>query len=104
MTIEQKNENGVITLLLDGWLDHDSSPDLEAVIAGITGASQLIIDFTKVEYISSAGIRALVAGHRKTKELDAGYSIINVNSDVMSILSMTGLNKKLDIRPYEEQA
>ena len=102
MTIEQKKENGIITLLLDGWLDHDSSPDLEAVISEITEASQLIIDFAKVEYISSAGIRALVAAHRKTKELDAGFSVINVNSEVMSILSMTGIHKKLDIRPSEE--
>ena len=98
MTIEQKNENGILTVLLDGWLDHDSSPDLEAVIAEISEARQLIIDFMKVEYISSAGIRALVSAHRKAKELGAEFSVINVNAEVMSILSMTGLNKKLDIR------
>lgn len=98
MTIEQKNENGKITILLDGWLDHDSSPELADVIDGITSATGLTIDFTKVEYISSAGIRTLVAAHRKAKELSAEFSVIHVNSEVMNILSMTGLDKKLGIQ------
>ncbi len=98
MTITQTNENGKITLILDGWLDHDSSPELGGVIDAITSATELVLDFGKVEYISSAGIRMLVAAHRKTKELDAGFSVIHVNSDVLNILSMTGLDKKLDIR------
>lgn len=98
MTIEQKKENEKLTIVLDGWLDHDSSPELVEVIDTITGIKELIIDFTKVEYISSAGIRALVAAHRKTKELDAEFSVIHVNSEVLSILSMTGLDKKLGIQ------
>lgn len=98
MTIEQKNENGNVTILLEGWLDHDSSPELAEVIDAITAAEGLTIDFTKVEYISSAGIRTLVAAHRKAKELGAEFSVIHVNSEVMNILSMTGLDKKLGIR------
>lgn len=98
MTIEQKNDNGKITILLDGWLDHDSSPELAEKIEAIDSASELIIDFSKVEYISSAGIRALVTAHRKAKELNAEFSVIHLNSEVMSILAMTGLDKKLGIQ------
>lgn len=97
MTIEQKNDNGKITLILDGWLDHDSSPQLGEVISELTEGTELVLDFDKVEYISSAGIRMIVAAHRKAKELEAEFKVINVNAEVMSILSMTGLDKKLGI-------
>lgn len=98
MTIEQINEEGKITIKLDGWLDVEGSPQLGEVIDAIDCAKELILDFTKVEYISSAGIRMLVASHRKAKELEAEFSIIHVNSEVMSILAMTGLDKKLGIQ------
>ena len=98
MTITQINENDIITLALDGWLDHESSPELEKVVDSIPSAKQLVIDFSKVEYISSAGIRALVSAHRKVKELDAELGITHVNPEVMNILSMTGLDKKLNIQ------
>lgn len=98
MTIEQKNDNGKITVSPDGWLDHDSSPKLAEKVEAIDSATELIIDFEKVEYISSAGIRALVTAHRKAKELGATFSVIHVNSEVMGILAMTGLDKKLGIR------
>ena len=98
MTIEQITDNGKITILLDGWLDHDSSPELIETIETITSASELIIDFAKVEYISSAGIRALVTAHRKSKDLNAEFSVIHTNAEVLSILAMTGLDKKLGIQ------
>lgn len=98
MTITQNNDHGTVTVSPDGWLDHESSPQLGEVIDSIESAEQLILDFSKVEYISSAGIRMIVTAHRKSKELNAGFSVINVNPDVKNILLMTGLDKKLDIR------
>ena len=61
------------------------------------GTPRKLVDFTKVEYISSAGIRMIVATHRKAKELSASFSVIHVNPEVMSILAMTGLDKKISI-------
>lgn len=97
MTITQQKENGKITIILEGWLDHQSSPELGAVIEAIGSAEEIIFDFEKVEYISSAGIRQLVATHRKAKELGASFSIIHVNQEVMSILAITGMDKKLEV-------
>ena len=97
MTITQNNDNGTLTIVLEGWLDHSSSPELGEVIEGIESAKEIILDFAKVEYVSSAGIRQIVATHRKAKELDADFSVINVNSEVRSIIAITGLDKKIDI-------
>ena len=97
MTITQNNDNGKLTIVLEGWLDHSSSPELGDVIEGIESAKEIILDFAKVEYVSSAGIRQIVATHRKAKELDADFSVINVNPEVKSIIAITGLDKKIDI-------
>ena len=98
MTITKLTENGIITLSLDGWLDTLSSPELGAAVEEITEAASLVLDFENVEYIASAGLRQVVACTKKAKELGAAFSVINVGQEVMSIFTLTGLDKKIDIR------
>ncbi|MBQ0125550.1 MAG: STAS domain-containing protein [Clostridiales bacterium] len=98
MTVTKTNENGTVTLRPDGWLDTASSPILGAEVDALTEAKELVLDFELVEYMSSAGLRQVVAAHKKAKSLDAGFSVINVGNEVMSIFKMTGIDKKLDIR------
>ena len=102
MTINKIEENGTITLQLDGWLDTLASPKLGAVVDEITEAAAIILDFEKVEYIASSGLRQVVACTRKSRELDAAFSVINVGTEVMSIFRLTGLDKKIDITEKTE--
>ena len=97
MTITKTNENGKITLALVGWLDTLSSPELGAEIEKIDAASEIILDFDKIEYIASSGLRQVVACHRKAKELGAEFSLINVGTEPYSIFTLTGLDKKISI-------
>lgn len=97
MIITKTENNGQITLKLDGWLDTLSSPELGQAVDSIESAAGIILDFEKVEYIASSGLRQVVACHRKAKELGASYSIINVCTETMSIFEMTGLDKKINI-------
>ena len=97
MTITKTNTDGKITLKLDGWLDTVSSPELGAVTEQLTEAKELILDFEKVEYIASSGLRQVVVCHRKAKELNAAFSVINVNTEIMSIFRLTGLDKKVAV-------
>ena len=101
MNITRTNDNGSITLALDGWLDTASAPELAAQIDAIDSASAIILDFGGVEYIASSGIRQVVACNKRAKELGAEFSVINVGSDVMSIFQLTGLDKKLAIKGRE---
>ena len=101
MNITRTNDNGSITLALDGWLDTASAPELAAQIDAIDSASAIVLDFGDVEYIASSGIRQVVACNKRAKELGAEFSVINVGSDVMSIFQLTGLDKKLAIKGRE---
>ena len=97
MTIETIKNGKEITLKLDGWLDTVSSPELGAVVDAIEEATALTLDFDKVEYIASSGLRQVVASHRKAKELGAAFSVVNVGTETMSIFELTGLDKKITI-------
>lgn len=97
MTITRNNENGKITLKVDGWLDNKTAPELGNIIDEIKEATELVLDFDNLEYMSSAGVRQVVSAHRTSSTLNASFSVINVNSDVMSIFQMTGLDRKLTI-------
>lgn len=97
MNITTENNGGNILIKLDGWLDTLSSPQLGEEIEKIEKAVSITLDFEKVEYLSSSGLRQVVACHRKSKKLDASFSVINVCNEVMSIFKLTAIDKKLNI-------
>ncbi|MBQ0005809.1 MAG: STAS domain-containing protein [Alistipes sp.] len=97
MKISKSLENGCVTIKPEGWLDTVSSPELGNVIEAVDTADAIVLDFELVEYMSSAGLRQVLAAHRKAKSLGASFSVINVCSPVMSIFKMTNIDKKLNI-------
>ena len=98
MKITESLENGNLTFKLEGWLDTASSPLLGEKVESVAEASGLVLDFDLVEYMSSAGLRQVIATHKKAKSLGASFSVVNVCPAVMSIFKMTNIDKKLDIR------
>lgn len=99
MTIEKTVNGTEVLLKLDGWLDVNSALALGEATEGITAASAILLDFERVEYISSAGLRQVFACGKKAKELGAEFSVINVSGAVMSIFELTGLQKKIRVTP-----
>lgn len=97
MTIEKTEQDGRVTLKLDGWLDTVSAPQLGAAVEGIEAAKAIVLDFEKVEYIASSGLRQVVACHKKARQLGAAFSLVRVGTEAMNIFRLTGLDKKLDI-------
>ena len=97
MTINVSNENGKVTLSPEGWLDTASSPELSDMVDSLTEAAELVLDFSQVEYMASAGLRAVVAASKKARSMNAEFSVINVVPGVFSIFRMTGIDRKLRI-------
>ncbi|MBR3241618.1 MAG: STAS domain-containing protein [Parasporobacterium sp.] len=101
MTINKVEENGKITLQIEGWLDVETTPELHAYMENLPASEELYFDFSNLEYISSAGVREVVQAYRRQKAAEGSFAVLNVNPDVMDVFSMTGLNKKMDIREKE---
>lgn len=98
MTITKTVENNVAVIFVEGWLDTQSSPELGKEIRNLSDIKELILDFEKLEYISSSGLREVVSAYKKMKSENGTFSVIHVSSEVMDVFKMTGFDKKLDIR------
>ncbi len=98
MNITKEYNEKELTLYVEGRIDTLTSQDLEKEINDELGNFEsLILDFTDVEYISSAGLRVLIATQKKLKKDDIPFVIKNVNDTVNEIFRMSGFNKILKI-------
>ena len=94
----QKNKKGTdFAIALEGRLDTTTAPQLEKELKDdIDGVSELSFDFSKLEYISSAGLRVILSAQKIMNK--QGHMVIrNVNDDIMEIFEVTGFSDILDI-------
>lgn len=96
MTISKSNENGSIIIKVEGRLDTNTALDFEKEINSITGTESIIIDFDKLEYISSAGLRVLLITQKKMHG-EGKLIIRKVSESVKDVLDITGFSDILNI-------
>ncbi len=97
MNIQKIITGTTLTVKLEGRLDTTTAPKLEEELRGsIDGLTGLVIDFEKLEYISSAGLRVLLA-MQKIMNKQGEMIIKNVNETVMEVFEVTGFSDILTI-------
>lgn len=97
MTINKISEGEKLTLAISGRLDTNSSPRLEAELRqSVGGVTELVFDFSEVEYISSAGLRVLLAA-QKVMNHQGSMKLIGVSDEVMEVFEITGFADILTI-------
>ena len=90
MTINKKQNGTNLEIALEGRLDTVTSPELEKELKNsMDAAESLTLDFGKLDYISSAGLRVLLAAH-KAMSKKGGLKITNVNEIVREVFDVTG--------------
>ena len=95
MKIDFNKNGGILNVSLDGRLDTTTAPAFEAFLAEqYEGTDTLVIDCAKLAYISSAGLRVLLAAQKKTK---GAMKLTNVCELVMEVFEMTGFADILSI-------
>ena len=98
MEITKNYNEKELTLSVAGRIDTITSQDLDNEIKDELGNfDSLIIDLTDLEYISSAGLRVLIATQKKLKADNIPFVIKNVNDVVNEIFNMSGFDKILKI-------
>ncbi len=97
MTITTNQNGTTLEIALEGRLDTMTAPELEAELQkSMSGAESLVFDFSKLEYISSAGLRVLLSAHKAMSSKD-GMKVKNVNEIVQEVLDVTGFSDILTI-------
>ena len=98
MTITKTMENDKAILSVEGWLDTNSAPELGREIEALSDIESLILDFDKLEYIASAGLRIVLLAYKKLKSINGTFSVIHVSSEVMDVFKLTGFDQNFDIQ------
>lgn len=97
MKITKKQEGSVLEIKLEGRLDTMTSPQFEAeVVKSISGVTELVLDFSGLEYLSSAGLMVLL-GAQKTMNKQGKMVVKHVNDTIMEVFDITGFSDILTI-------
>ena len=97
LSINKTIENGMADFALTGRMDTITAPEFEqALRQSLDGVSELTLDFAQLDYISSAGLRVLLAA-QKAMTKQGKMKICNVNETIMEIFDVTGFSEILTI-------
>ncbi len=97
LNINKTLEDKTLTVALEGRLDTTTAPQLEAELkSALPDVTSLVMDFEKLEYISSAGLRVLLSA-QKTMNKQGEMKLIHVNDVINEIFEVTGFSDILNI-------
>ena len=106
MQISVTESDDVRILSFEGNLDTNTAPDAESEINALidAGTQKLLINFEKLDYISSAGLRILLATAKKLKPGGGDLKICCLNSTVQEVFDISGFSTILSVTSSEAEA
>ena len=97
MTYTMNKNGNVMEIAVEGRLDTVSAPDLDNALENLPkDVDTLVFDFSKLDYISSAGLRVLLSAH-KAMRAKGGMKVLHVNDVVQEVFDVTGFSDILNI-------
>lgn len=97
MKIEKKQEGSALVIALEGRLDTTTAPELEKELkSSLDGVTDLTLDMSGLDYISSAGLRVLLTAH-KAMQKQGSMKVTNVSELVKEVFDVTGFSDILNI-------
>lgn len=97
MKIESKQEGKTLAVKIEGSIDPVTAPELEKFLCGHwDNITELIFDFSQVEYVSRAGLRVILVGDQHMNGTEGKMILRGVNDDVREVFEMTGFDELLN--------
>lgn len=98
MNIVEEKNGEVLKITFIGKIDKITSMQVQnSILQGVQKTQYLILDFGQVEYISSAGLRALLLCQKSAAAKGGRMELINVGNEVLAVLKLSGFDKILTI-------
>jgi len=106
MEIIEREHGEIRVLNYVGRLDTNTTPQAEIQINGLldSGARKFLINFERLDYISSAGLRLLLATAKKLKSTSGDLRICGLNSTVQEVFDISGFSSILSVTATEQEA
>ena len=98
MTITKHTDGDKLTIALEGRLDTSTAPELEAELnASLDGVKQLVLDMEQLLYLSSAGLRVVLAAQKRMNK-QGTMTVVHVADAIMEVFEITGFVDILNIQ------
>ena len=106
MEITTRDVNGTKVIMLTGKLDTNTTPTAENEINALlnAGASKLLINFEQLSYISSSGLRLLLATAKRLKGTDGDLKVCTLNEMATEVFEVSGFSSILNVFATEQDA
>jgi anti-sigma B factor antagonist len=105
MALEVREVDGVAVVALEGDVDLQSSPSVrQQLLACFENHTRVVVDLSGVTYIDSSGVASLVEAFQVARKKSGTFSLVNVSSAVMRVLSLARLDRVFSIHPSVEAA
>jgi len=106
MQIEETRSGDILILRPQGRLDAVSSPALQDNALGHVdaGATSLVLDMEKVEYLSSAGLRVVLMAAKRLRESGGRLVVCSLHGIVLEVFGMSGFDKIIETAPDQAAA
>jgi len=106
MDFETTKIDAVTVVAMEGNLDTNTSVDAQSHINALIdeGATKLVTDFTKVDFVSSAGLRILLATAKKLGGIGGSLRICGLNEAVNEVFEISGFSTILEVFPSRDNA
>jgi anti-sigma B factor antagonist len=106
LSIETDNRQSISVVKVSGRVDSETAPELDDALTKLLQANrnQIVLNLQGVDYISSAGLRAVVKAYQATKKSGGDLRLASVSQPVEVILRTVGMMQMLQMYPTEQEA
>lgn len=106
MEVTIRDESDTKIIMLQGKLDTNSTPDVESEINSLldSGANKLLINFEKLSYISSTGLRLLLATAKRLQSSQGDLRVCSLNEMATEVFELSGFTSIINVFASEQEA
>ena len=105
MQISTRTTNDISIVAIAGSLDSSTSPEAQKSLAQVlTSAKKVVLDFSALDYISSAGLRVLLGAAKQLRASGGTLGLFGLNPSVREVFEISGFSSILSVYPSESDA
>ena len=91
MNVNIKADGNIVIISIEGSIDSKTAGDLQSqIMEKVSETNNVLLDLTKVDYVSSAGLRVLLMIYRQIKSKNGKVILVGVSEEIRDVMSMTG--------------
>ncbi|HEX6573768.1 MAG TPA: STAS domain-containing protein [Gemmatimonadaceae bacterium] len=105
MEISTRTSNDIHIVAITGSLDSTTAPEAQKALDGVlAGAKKVALDFSQLDYISSAGLRVLLGAAKQIRSKGGALRMFGLNQSVREVFDISGFSSILAVSPSEAEA